>query len=213
MTFVHRSLLGLALAYLALVIPAHAGTVGQIQVCYFCTNTFGISPTADGPTFIIQNTSGIAITGGVLTLGPTGGSDSFNVGTIGAGSNAFVAPGVSDDGGAGHTFFAHTGTILDTSDVGPDADNVQFRFTGLQGALAVDSSIFTPAATRQPSNDGAVSINFLGLEDGPCNNCFGPGVVATLTTPDVRGTPEPSTLLLLGSALAGLVIVRRKLHQ
>ena len=204
----HRNILWLTLASLAVIIPAHAGIVGQIQVCYFCTNSFGINPAEDGPTFIIQNTSAVAITNGVLTLGPTGGSDSFNVGTVAAGANFILMPGITNDGGVGHTFFAFTGTILDTSDVGPNADSTQFRFTGLQGALAVDSSVFIPATTRRLSNDGTVVINFLGLEDGPCNDCFGPGVVATLTTPS--GTvPEPSTLILFGSALAALVARRR----
>jgi acid phosphatase len=169
----------------AFVTDAKAAGVGDIKVCYYCSNSFGLSPTLDGPAFIIENPSGTAITNGVLTLGPTGGSDFFFVGTIPAGSHFIVLPGITNDGQTGHSFFAVTGTIRDTSEYGPNADNTQFEFTGLQGSLNVDSGVFTPTTSKRPSNDGLVPLmNFLGgpgNNDGPCNDCYGPAVVATLT--------------------------------
>jgi hypothetical protein len=212
-----RNALRLSILFSMLVVlliasaPASATPVGDIRVVYLAPNSFGIPSNIDGPVFVIENTSGMDITGGVLKIGPGGVSvsDSFFVGTIVAGGRAIVEPGVSDDGGVHPAggFFKVTGSVLDTSDVGPSGDNVQFEFTGFVGSVAVDSNIFTPAATRGPSNDGAVpDINFLGGpgdHDGPCLNCFGPTVVATLDTV-VASVPEPSPLLLLGSGLAGL---------
>jgi hypothetical protein len=99
-----------------------------------------------------------------------------------SGSTVIIYPGISNDGGTGHTFFAVTGSILDTSDNGPNADTTQFRFTGRQGGGTVDTGIFTPAATRHAlANDGSASINFLGAVDSDCGNCYGPSVVATIT--------------------------------
>jgi hypothetical protein len=195
---------------------ANADPVGDIRVCYFCTTDFGFGKIIDAPTFIIENTSATAISGGVLSIGPIGGTDSFAVGTILAGGTAYVIPGLSNDGGVhGGGFFTHTGSGLDTSDVGPDGDNVEFEFTGMQGIVQLDTGVFTPAATAGASNDASVAdLNFLGGPagaDGPCNDCFGPKVVATISTADTTGlVPEPATLLLFGSVALGALVRRRK---
>jgi len=190
---------------------AQAST-GSIEVCYDCAKFFGdFGNFLDGPIFLIHNSSSSSsITNGVLTIGPGGGlTDSFNVPTIPPLGTAQVAPGISNDGGTGHTFFA-LGTdcsgrscIRDTSDlnnpeigpngIGPNGNDTQFEFTGRQGSKAVDSGVFTPAATQGPSLDGTVSnINFLGgpaNNDGPCGpqeegpqGCFDK-TVATLSIP------------------------------
>ncbi len=174
-----------------------AQSVGAILVCYFCNNNLGIPPQTDGPVFIIQNTSSLPITGAQLTINPPGGvSDSFQVGTLAAGSTFLLTPGVSNDGGTGHTFFKVTGVALDTSDSGPNSDSTQFRFTGTQNSKPVDSGIFTPQATRGLSNDGAESVNFLGNEDADCFDCFGPKLVATLSV----GANIPCTYTLAASS-------------
>jgi hypothetical protein len=148
----------------AQVIPS----VGNIQVCYNCEQDFGFGSLLDGPTFVIHNTSSSSITNGVLKIGPGGGlTDFFNVGTIGTGETASfkaVVPGLSNDGGSGHTFFAFTGHIRDTSDIVPNGNDTQFEFTGRQGSKAVDSGVFTPAATR---GDGT---NFLNCDHPNCFN-------------------------------------------
>jgi hypothetical protein len=144
---------------------AQVTSVGNIGVCYFCNQNFGFGSPLDGPTFVIHNTSSSGITNGVLKIGPGGGfTDSFNVGTIAAGATAVVAPGLSNDGLSGHNFFAFTGSIYDTSDLPPNGDNTQFEFTGRQGSKAVDSGVFTPAATR---GDGT---NFLNCDHPNCFN-------------------------------------------
>src|SRR5262245_25102974 len=123
--------------------PVGATPVGDIRVIYLAPNSFGIPANIDGPVFVIENTSGTDITSGVLKVGPGGVSvsDSFFVGTIAAGGRAIIEPGLSSDGGVHPAggFFAVTGIALDTSDVGPSGDNVQFEFTGSQGGVAVDS--------------------------------------------------------------------------
>ncbi len=160
-------------------------------------NQFGVG-NKDGAIFAIENASSQNITGGVLTVNPPGGpSDSFNVGTVPAGQFVLVEPGISNDGGTNHTFFKVTGTLLDESDSGPNSDDTQFEFTGTQGGVAIDSGIFTPAATKGPSNDGkAQSVNFLGGPgdaDGPCTDCFGPQVVATFS-PQSGTSPQTSPI-------------------
>ncbi|MGP0072167.1 MAG: PEP-CTERM sorting domain-containing protein [Bryobacteraceae bacterium] len=209
---------------------AAASEVGDIGVFYNSTapttcpagltdlcaanNSVGVQ---DGPVFVFQNTSSTAITDGVLTIV---GVDFFDVGTIPADSYVVVEPGISNDGQShgSNNFFTVTGTVFDTSDFFPSLNSTEFEFTGLQGSTQIVSSdicgviaepIFTPACTAGEANDGTVSnLNFLGgpgNNDGPCNNCFGPKIVADLETPPVRSTvPEPSSLPLIGVFLAGL---------
>jgi hypothetical protein len=201
---------------------AASAAVGDIQVMYNARNTFtdfpdynksgtlngeGVGP--DAPVFVIENTSGVAITGAVLTITPPGAAaDSFQVGTIPAGGHVFVEPGVSNDGGTGHTFFAVTGSPLDTSDVGPSSSSTPFAFTGVQNGAPIASGVFTPTATAGPSNDGAESsINFLGNEDAPCNDCFGPNVVATLSNVGAAGQVQFAAALFSATKSNGTATI------
>ena len=178
----------------------------------------------DGPVFVVVNTSNTDITNAMLTIV---GTDFFDIGTIAADSSFTVIPGVSNDGldHGDENFFTHTGSVFDSSDEFPSLNTTEFELTGEQGSTQIVSvdicgiiaaPVFTPACTAGPSNDGAVdSINFLGgpgNNDGPCDNCFGPAIVADLETA-VAETPEPSSFLLFGGALIGLssgLSIRRK---
>lgn len=164
----------------------------------------------DAPVFVFVNTGSADITNAVLTIV---GVDFFNVGTIPAnnGNNpVIVIPGVSNDGqnhGA-NNFFTYTGEPYDSSDNFPSLNSTQFQFSGQQGGTQIQSvdvcgtinpPIFTPACTVQPlSNDGGSSnINFLGGpgdNDGGCNNCFGPQIVALLNTVTSGGGPPAVTI-------------------
>lgn len=201
-----RKTLLVVLFCLTLTSLGAAVSLGEIQVCYYSTITsfqqcqINGQPV-DGPVFIFQNTSGAPITNAVFYINGDGYQDSFNVGTVPPGTYVAVTPGLSNDGGMNHTFFQYTGTPRDTSDVGPNGDDVQFWLLGQQGVLHVTSGVFTPGQTAGPSNDGTISyINFLGGPgdaDGPCNNCFGPKVVAMLAG------VAPNTLLSFGGLSDG----------
>ena len=192
-----------------------AQVVGDILGIYAAPSTFDLGTPGSGTTlnsliqadavgFVIENTSGSAITNGVFNIGGTGGSpaaDTFNVPTIAAGSYFSIVPGISDDGGAGHTFFLVTGSALDTSDdvytSVNNGDGIPFFFTGIENGQSVSTGIFTPADTRRLSNDGVNVTNFIGGQD-PCSDCFGPAVIGTLSLPQAN-VPEPTAMALLTS--------------
>ena len=165
--------------------PPTSASFGDIQVFYSANNPFGVANNLDGAIFVVENTSPQAITGGVLSINPPGGTpDSFKVGTVPAGGHVIIEPGISSDGGTGHTFFKVTGTLLDESDSGPSGDGTPFEFTGTSGRYGIDTGIFTPAATKGPSeSDSTHLLNFLG---GPGDNDapaldFQSKIVANLT--------------------------------
>lgn len=195
-----------ALEGLAAFTPAKAAGLGTIVGCYN-GNSCGFVGILDGPAFQFNNTSGQAITNAAFNI-LTPVSDTFEIGVIPAGGSFVLVPGVTNDGGSGHNFFTATGSVLDTSDLGPAGDGTQFSFTGMTGALTVSSGIFTPAPTSGPSNDAnAPHTNFLGLDDGPCNDCFGPKEIAQIS---LAPMPVPGTLPLMGSALAAFGLLKRK---
>jgi hypothetical protein len=209
---------------------AKASTIGDILVCYACQNSGNAavdtalaanpSVAADGLLFAFQNTSGAAITGGVLSVGGTSPADSFTLPTIAAGSTFILMPGITTDGGSHPSggLFAPTGITMDTSDGdGHVSDSSVFSFTGLFGLAAVTSNTpGSPAGTFSPGNpllllpyrDDPIgtSISFVGdgpSGDGGCSNCYF-GQVATLDIPNVGATPLPATWVMMLTGFVGL---------
>ena len=213
-----KKLIFSALGFLLFCTVASADTLGHIEVCYNCSSdlthptvtNFGFG-VQDAPIFQFDNTSGNAITNALFTIlvsGDNATQDTFKIGTISANSFFDIFVGVTNDGGAGHTFFAPIGPNgRDTSDIGPNSDAIQFSFSGLNGSDAVSASL-TVGASAGPSLDATVNhLNFLGgpaNADGPCNNCFYSGNVADLTTSTPGQVPEPGTLGLLASGFIGI---------
>ena len=225
-----------ALLALCAVVPAHAAQIGQIFVCYACQNTgdavidaaLTANPSVafDGILFAFKNTSSAAITGGVFSVSGTSPADSFAIPNIAAGGEFILMPGITSDA-ASHPsggFFA-IGATKDTSEgEGGITDSSIFRFTGLSNSAAVTSKTAgtnTPDGTFTPGDPGLIhpfitpvgggSTSFVGLGpsgDAGCNNCYF-GLVATLEATPVTGVPEPSTLLLFGSALVAIGAARR----
>ena len=214
-----------------------AAPIGQILVCYACSNTGDAAVDAalaanpgvasDGILFAIKNTSGFAITDAVLKLSGTSPGDSFSLPAIPANSEFILIPGVTTDGKSHPAggFFANTG-VMDTSDgAGNVSDSSIFMFSGLwmtammvvsdtAGTKAADGT-FTPGdpGLFRPYRDNASAGRTSFVGDGPngdggCNNCYF-GVVAFIDPVIVSAVPEPSTLLLFGSALIALGIVRK----
>ncbi len=230
-------LLGLGALLSLAALPTQAAQIGQVYACYACQNTGDAAIDAaltanssvafDGILFAFKNTSGSAITGGTFSVSGTSPSDSFSLPTIAAGAEFILMPGITSDGGShpSNGLFSLTGA-KDTSDGdGGVTDGSIFRVTGLSAGLAVfsltaGSSTGTPG-TFTPGDPGLTkpyispvgggSTTFVGLGpngDGGCTNCYF-GLVATLNTETVTGVPEPSTLLLFGSALIALGAARK----
>lgn len=185
-------------AGLAFASAAAAQTaVGTITVCYFapsCTYIQKLNPPVDAPAFRITNTSASPITHAVFTIKRNRNleitKDRFMIGRIAPGKSVIIVPGYSDDGSTKHppgAFFSHTGSPRDTSEEGPDADPTSFVFTGKMGTSTVSSGTIRAGRSAGPANDGTVDhLNFLGGPndaDPPCNDCFGPKQIGTLTIP------------------------------
>lgn len=196
--------LGMATAWLAASVAGVWGdpdgtqtSVGTITVCYYAvscpyTQDIGLTSPVDSPAFEITNSGKIAITKAVFKIERNRknevAKDSFLIGKIAAGARVVIVPGYSNDHSSKHppgSFFSFTGSPLDTSEASMDADSIKFTFSGRMGQLGVGSGVILTRATAGQSNDGTVKhINFLGGPnnvDGPCDDCFGPKHVATLT--------------------------------
>ena len=230
---------GTALLALFALTPLHAAQIGQIFVCYACQNTgdatidaaLAANPNVafDGILFAFKNTSSAAITGGVFSISGTSPSDSFALPTIGVGGEFILMPGATSDGHshpANGLFQTNSSGAADTSEgEGGVSDSSIFRFTGLWNSAAVTSKTAgtnTPDGTFTPGDPGLIHpfivpagggrTSFVGLGpsgDGNCSNCYF-GLVATLeATPVTSTVPEPSTLLLFGSALAAIATARK----
>ena len=186
---------GLGLASVA----AAQTTVGTITLCYYApacgyTQKIGLAPPVDAPAFRITNTSAHPITHGVFTINRNRNleitKDRFMIGRIAPGKSAIIVPGYSNDGSTRHppgAFFSYSGSPRDTSEDGPNANATSFIFTGAIGTSTVTSGTIRAGATAGPANDGTVDhLNFLGGPsdaDPPCNDCFGPKQIGTLTVP------------------------------
>jgi hypothetical protein len=176
--------------------------VGSITVCYYAT-ACPFTPVIDGPVFQFSNTGSSKISGAkfsVLANAKYGVvKDTFVIGVIKPSASVVLVTGQSDDRHAHPAggIFTDIGEPLDTSDVGPNANAIKFRFTGMVDGVMVTSGTIVTGATEGPSNDGTVKhINFLGgpgNADGPCNDCVGPLQIALLTT-----VPPPAASLTQG---------------
>jgi hypothetical protein len=184
-------------------LPAIASEVGNIEVCYNCANNFG-QGVQDGPIFQINDLTATPLTNVQFTAN----GDTYNVGVVA--TSVILIPGVSNDLGTHTGFWTHTGSILDTSDSGPNSGSTPFSLIAMWGGLSATTGVFTPASSVQAaSNDGTIpdGINFLGggpETDGPCNDCYGPGIVATINTADITNTPLPAALPLFATGIGGL---------
>jgi hypothetical protein len=149
------------------------------------------SAVVDGPAFQITNTGTAPMTSVKLKILANASlgvkEDIFTIGTISPGNSFVVIPGLSNDGKKRKSslFFYYSGSALDTSDSGPNANAITFEVNGIVNGKGVTTGDMEAGTTVGPSNDKTVSaINFLGgpgNADGPCNDCVGPIVIGTIS--------------------------------
>jgi len=156
----------------AVFAPSHAATVGDILVCYACQDSGNATIDAalaanpgvasDAILFAFENTSAVAITGGVFSVSNASPSDSFTLPTLAANSTYILIPGLTSDGGVHPAggLFGDTG-IMDTSDgAGGLSDSSIFSFTGTSGGTAVTSNTPGSPAGTFTSGNPALLLRF-----------------------------------------------------
>lgn len=174
---------------------------------------------ATNPTLSYSESTGIALTSGhsIFTNSTTvnnatvlGGSWTNNLGATPLGNYGVAATGFN---GAFSAAGITTGTGgPDYGIVGPNVTFTGGGFSGSAFPLAKSSLTFTFSVIGGSMTESDIqNVKFLfgtagnGIVDGTCTNCT--------TPPPLLHSPEPSTVFLLGSGLAGLAAWRWRRRQ
>ena len=182
----------------SLTIGAGHGASGALVTDFF--NTFGVCAGGD-----------CSIVGGYLTL--TSGPETSGVSSGGVFDYGFGSGGAVDVLGKVPSLGINSTSLLISASFGGGGSFSGAGTVGSQIASLNLASIFLDPAFGTYSYTGATGDVLSFSIDPSCSTggmCSGSLIQSTVA---LETTPEPSAMLLLGSALAGFVLLKRRLYQ
>ena len=127
---------------------------------------------------------------------------------VNGGGGVYVAAGTGDITGGAAGEATQWNAFLNTFDL-----NLASSFNGIVGTIATDSTSPVLTGVTQLFYDNGNTVNTTGASAQIITDQNGAGLIGTYQSASSSPVPEPSTVLLVTIAMAGLGLYRRKRRQ